>query len=111
MNNLALNPQSNEVLNPIYMKSLSPNYASWNGLYLFTRDNEFFGYITPATQDVMISFDDRGEWNGYFVRAGNSLYNYFNVPGIWTGMYLCGDNARGFNLFDKTGKWTGMHVK
>jgi hypothetical protein len=59
----------------------------------------------------MISFDNSGTWNGYFVRANNSMYNFFTVPGIWTGMFLCYDNSAGYNLFDKTGKWTGMHIK
>src|ERR1035438_2824851 len=80
MDNPELNPQSNEILNPVFMKSLSPNNPTWNGLYLFNRNNELFGYISQATQNVMICFDDRGEWNGYFVRANNTMYNFFNVP-------------------------------
>jgi hypothetical protein len=111
MNNLSLNPHSNQVLNPVYMKSLLPSHPTWNGLYLFNKNNEIFGYISMATQEVMICFSNKGEWNGYFVKAGNSIYNFFNVTGIWTGMFLCPDNSRGFNLFDNTGKWTGIHAK
>jgi|GEM_PF-323061 len=111
MTNLQLNPQSNEVLNPVFMKSLQPSNRAWNGLFIFNDSNNLFGYISVATQNVMISFDNKGTWNGYFVRAGRQTYNYFTVPGIWTGMYLCHDNSSGYNLFDKNGKWTGIHVK
>jgi len=111
MVNSELNPQINEVLHPVFMKSLLPANPSWNGLYMFTRSNEIFGYISLASQYVMLSFDNNGSWNGYFVKAGRNTYNFFNVFGVWTGMFLCYDNASGFNFFDKSGKWTGMHIK
>lgn len=111
MFNLQLNPQSNDVLNPVIMKSLRPSSESWRGLFLFNDSNQLFGYISVATQNVMLSFDNSGTWNGYYVKAGREMYNYFTLFGVWTGMFLCYDNQSGYNLFDKTGKWTHLHVK
>ena len=111
MVNLQLNPQTNEILNPVFMKSLRPSNSTWKGMFIFNDSNNLFGYISIATQNVMISFDNNGTWNGYFVKAGLLMYNYFTVPGVWTGMFLCYDNSSGYNLFDKNGKWTGIHVK
>jgi hypothetical protein len=111
MINLQLNPQSNDVLNPVIMKSLRPSTDTWKGLFLFNDSNQLFGYISVATQNVMISFDNNGTWNGYYVKAGRYMYNYFTLFGVWTGMFLCYDNQSGYNLFDKTGKWTHIYVK
>ncbi|MFI5154413.1 MAG: hypothetical protein ACHQET_13840, partial [Chitinophagales bacterium] len=49
VNNLDLNPKANEALNPVFMKSLLPANPSWNGLYLFNKDNEIFGYVSTAS--------------------------------------------------------------
>jgi hypothetical protein len=111
MINLQLNPQSNDVLNPVIMKSLRPSTETWKGLFLFSDSNQLFGYISVATQNVMISFDNNGTWNGYYVKAGPYMYNYFTLFGVWTGMFLCYDNQSGYNLFDRNGKWTHIHVK
>src|SRR5450755_781107 len=70
MINLELNPQSNDVLNPVIMKSLRPSTETWKGLFLFNDSNQLSGYISVATQNVLISFDDSGVWNGYYVKAG-----------------------------------------
>jgi hypothetical protein len=111
MVNLQLNPQSNDLLNPVIMKGLRPSTETWKGLFLFNDSNEIFGYISIATQNVMISFDGNGTWNGYFVKAGRFMYNYFNLFGAWTGMFLCYDNQSGYNLFDRNGKWMHIYVK
>ena len=109
--NRQLNPQTNEVLNPVIMKGLRPSTGTWKGLFIFNDSNQIFGYISVATQDVMLSFDNSGTWNGYYVRAGSQTYNYFTLFGVWTGMFLCFDSQSGYNLFDKSGKWTHIHVK
>ena len=111
MINLQLNPQSNDVLNPVIMKGLQPATETWKGLFLFNDSNQLFGYISVATQNVMLSFDNNGTWNGYYVKAGRMMYNYFTLFGVWTGMFLCYDNQSGYNLFDRNGKWTHIHVK
>ncbi len=111
MINLQLNPQSNDILNPVIMKSLRPSNETWKGLFLFNDSNQIFGYISVATQNVMLSFDNNGTWNGYYVKAGKVMYNYFNLFGVWTGMFLGYDNQSGYNLFDKSGKWTHIYVK
>ncbi len=111
MINLQLNPQSNDVLNPVIMKGLRPSTETWKGLFLFNDSNHLLGYISVATQNVMLSFDSNGTWNGYYVKAGRMMYNYFTLFGVWTGMFLCYDNQSGYNLFDKNGKWTHTHVK
>jgi len=111
MTNRQLNPQTNEVLNPVIMKGLRPSTGTWKGLFVFNDSNQIFGYISVATQDVMLSFDNGGTWNGYYVRAGSQTYNYFTLFGVWTGMFLCFDSQSGYNLFDKSGKWTHIHVK
>ena len=111
MINLQLNPQSNDVLNPVIMKGLRPSTGTWTGLFMLNDSNQIFGYLSVATQDVMLSFDNSGTWNGYFVRAGRYMYNYFTLFGVWTGMFLGYDNQSGYNLFDKNGKWTHIHVK
>ncbi len=111
MINMQLNPQSNDVLNPVIMKGLRPSTDTWKGLFLFNDSNQIFGYISVATQNVMLSFDNSGTWNGYYVKAGSMMYNYFTLFGVWTGMFLCFDNQSGYNLFDKSGKWTHIYVK
>jgi hypothetical protein len=80
-------------------------------MFLFNDSNQLFGYISVATQNVMLSFDNSGTWNGYYVKAGRMMYNYFTLFGVWTGMFLCYDSQSGYNLFDKAGKWTHIHVK
>ena len=59
----------------------------------------------------MVSFDAAAVFDGYYVKAGEGLYNQFTVSGTWTGYYLCIDGNGGFNRFNKDGKWTGEHVK
>jgi len=59
----------------------------------------------------MLCFDNQTEWTGFYVKAGNGIYNYFDTKGQWTGKYLCFDSIFGYNLFDKDGNWTGQHIK
>lgn len=109
--NASLNPQANEVINPAVMKSLNPQRETWKGLFYYNAKNELSGYLTRATQEVLVSFDKSALFDGYYVKAGDGLYNHFTIEGKWTGYYLCYDANGGFNRFNKDGKWTGEHVK
>ena len=113
LNHFELNPDVNKSLNPMYHNEYHPRNPSWKGLYLFNKSDELIGYVSVATQQLMLCFDSNGEWTGFFVRASNSsgIYNFFDVKGVWTGKYLCFDSMAGYNLFDRDGNWTGQHVK
>ncbi len=58
-----------------------PRNPSWKGLYLFNRNDELVGYVSVATQVLMLSFDNQTEWTGFYVRAGNGIYNCFRCKG------------------------------
>ncbi|HCL83617.1 MAG TPA: hypothetical protein DIC22_06555, partial [Chitinophagaceae bacterium] len=73
--------------------------------------DDLIGYISVATQQLMLSFNADGEWTGFFVKAATGIYNHFDVKGVWDGKYLCYDSVVGFNLFEKDGSWTGQHIK
>lgn len=106
-----LNPGKNKELNPMFHNEFHPRNPAWKGLYLFNKHDELVGYISVASNSLMLCFDKQSEWTGYFVRAGETIYNYFDTTGGWTGEYLCFDSKIGFNLFDKDGNWTGEHIK
>jgi hypothetical protein len=109
--NLSYNPQQNQVLNPLFIKNLWPDDASWDGQYIFGERNELKGYITRASQEVILCFNNQMEWDGYFVKASEKLFNHFSVTGVWTGKFLCTDNNGGYNLFSKDCKWTHQYIK
>lgn len=106
-----LNPDVNKTLNPMYHNEYHPKNPAWKGLYIFNRTDDLIGYISVATQQLMLSFDSQGEWTGSFIKAGNGIYNHFDVKGVWDGKYLCFDSVVGYNVFDKDGNWTGQHIK
>jgi len=111
LNHFEFNPDVNKNLNPMFHNEYHPMNPSWKGLYLFNKTDDVVGYISIATQVLMLCFDTQGEWTGFFVKAGNGIYNHFDVKGAWTGKYLCFDSIFGYNFFDKDGNWTGQHVK
>jgi hypothetical protein len=111
LNHFELNPDVNKSLNPMYHNEYHPKNPAWKGLYIFNRNDEVIGYISIATQQLMLSFDKQANWTGFFVRAGTGIFNHFDIKGVWDGMYLCYDSVIGYNLFDKEGNWTGQHVK
>ncbi len=111
LNHYEFNPDINKTLNPMFHNEYHPKNPSWKGLYLFNKDDELIGYVSVATQQLMLCFDTACEWTGFFVKAGNGIYNYFDIKGEWSGKYLCFDSVFGYNLFDKDGNWTGQHIK
>lgn len=109
--NLLYNPQQNEVLNPLYIKNLWPDDLSWDGQYIFDEHNELKGYVSRASQEVILCFNSNMEWDGYFVKASEKLFNHFSITGLWTGKFLCTDNNGGYNLFNRDCKWTHQYIK
>lgn len=109
--NQELNPSVNNTINPMYQHSLFPKNAGWRGLYMYDSTDALIGYITVASQNVMLAFDSSFEWVGYFVKASPVLYNYFDLRGAHTGIFLCNDSRSGYNLFNREGEWTGKHIK
>jgi hypothetical protein len=106
-----MNPEKNVFLNPMFRNELHPKSPDWKGSYLFDKNDELIGYVSKASQNVLLVFDANSQWTGYFIRATENIYNEFTPEGTWTGRMLCSDSMSGFNLFDNEGKWTGKHVK
>jgi len=77
LNHFELNPDVNKTLNPMFHNEYHPKNPSWKGLYLFNKNDDVIGYISVATQDLMLCFDSASQWTGFFVRAGNGIYNFF----------------------------------
>jgi hypothetical protein len=111
LNHFELNPDVNKTLNPMYHNEYHPKNPSWKGLYIFNNTDDLIGYVSVATQQLMLSFDAQGEWTGFFVKAAPGIYNHFDVKAVWDGKYLCFDSVIGYNLFNKDGTWTGQHIK
>lgn len=107
----SLNPNINELLNPQRTITLYPFSNAIRVLYLFNKSDDLSGYITQASQDVLLCFSISGEFTCYYVKTPEGTYNLFEKDGNWTGNYICYDNSAGYNQFDKEGKWTGMHIK
>src|SRR5665213_26203 len=105
LNHFELNPDVNKTLNPMYHNEYHPKNPAWKGLYMFNRTDDLIGYISVATQQLMISFDAQGNWTGFFVKAASGIFNHFDVKGVWDGKYICFDSVVGYNLFDKEGTW------
>jgi hypothetical protein len=80
-------------------------------LFCYNSKNELCGYLTRATQEVIVSFNVSAVFDGYYIKAGEGIYNHFSIAGAWTGYYICYDGNGGFNRFYKDCKWTGEHVK
>jgi hypothetical protein len=111
-NNVEMNPEKIKSLNPMFHNELHPKNPAWAGRYIFNKSDELIGFLSVATQQVMLSFDANSEWNGYYVKAGSgNIYNFFDLKGTWTGQFLCSDSMSGYNVFDKDGAWTGKHIK
>src|SRR6478735_1120770 len=64
-----LNPDITKTLNRIYHNEYHPKNPSWKGLYIFNNTDELIGYVSVATQYLMLTFDSTGEWTGFYVRA------------------------------------------
>ncbi len=111
LNHAQFNPQINRDLNPMFHNEFHPKSPQWKGLYIFDQQDQLVGYISVATQQLMLCFDSLCGWNGFFVRAANGVYNFFDTKGQWTGQFLCFDSVVGYNLFAKGGTWTGHHIK
>ncbi|RYY30784.1 MAG: hypothetical protein EOO04_03870 [Chitinophagaceae bacterium] len=67
LNNPDFNPNENQHLNPMYQNVLHPKNPMWKGLYLYDKEDNLVGYITKATQDVMLCFDLDSQWCGFYV--------------------------------------------
>jgi hypothetical protein len=59
MNNQGFNPYVNNSSNPMYQNSLHPKNPTWKGLYMYDSTDNLIGYISVASQDVMLCFDYR----------------------------------------------------
>jgi hypothetical protein len=106
-----LNPVYNKIYNPMFANSLHPKNPRWSGRYLFDKDDNLIGYVSVASQNILLCFDTNGEWTCYFVKTSTGTYNRFTLEGEWSGQYFCSDGSQGFNLFAATGEWTGQHMK
>lgn len=95
----------------MYHNEYHPKNPSWKGLYIFNNTDELIGFVSVATQQLMLTFDSTGEWTGFYVRASPGIFNHFDVKGVWDGNYLCFDSVLGYNIFNKEGTWTGQHIK
>ena len=111
LHSLILNPKQMEILNPMLNSNLHPRSFSWKGRYLFDSTDNLIGFITVASQNILLCFNKEGLWTCYFVKTAKGTYNQFQLTGEWTGRFLCPDSLEGFNLFSKEGDWTGNHVK
>lgn len=109
--NTGLNPIENKILNPMFSTTLHPQNPIWKGHYLFDKDDNLIGFITNASQEVLLCFDKDYKWSCYFIRSGAGSYNQFTLTGEWTGSYLSQDSSEGYNFFTADGEWTGKHME
>ena len=65
LNHYELNPDINKTLNPMYHNEYHPKNPSWKGLYVFNNTDELIGYISVATQQLMLSFDAHGRMDRF----------------------------------------------
>ena len=65
LNHFELNPDVNKTLNPMYHNEYHPKNPAWKGLYIFNRTDDLIGYISVATQQLMLTFDAQGDWTGF----------------------------------------------
>lgn len=106
-----LNPIANEVFNPMFSITLHPKNPAWKGNFLFDNNDNLIGFISSASQNILLCFDLEGNWTCYFIKTPKGTYNEFSLQGHWTGEFLCYDSNGGYNLFNKDGEWTGKHIK
>jgi len=111
LHNPDVDPKQVEMFNPMLNNILHPKNFSWRGKYLFDSTDNLIGFITVASQNILLCFNKEGHWTCYFVRTPKGTYNQFQLTGEWTGKFLCPDSLEGFNMFTKDGVWTGNHVK
>jgi len=111
LQNENVNPKVSEVLNPMLNNILHPMNISWQGKYLFDSTDHLIGFVTVASQNVLLCFNKAGQWTCYFVKTPKGTYNQFTLAGEWTGKFLCPDSVEGYNLFNKECVWTGSHLK
>jgi len=111
LQNVNLNPKEIEIYNPMLNTNLQPKNFSWKGRYLFDSTDNLVGFITVASQSILLCFNKEGHWTCYFVKTSRGTYNQFQITGEWTGRFLAPDSLEGLNLFTKDGHWTGSHVK
>ena len=108
--NSSINPVENKIINPMFANSLHPQNLSWQGHYLFDKDDNLIGYISIASQEVMLCFDLEYKWQCYFIRSSNGNFNQFTLSGEWTGGYLSHDSSEGFNIFASNGDWAPVNI-
>ncbi len=111
LRNANLNPKESELYNPMLNNILNPRSYSWKGRYLFDSLDNLIGFVSVASQNILLCFDRKGHWTCYFIKTAKGTYNQFQLSGEWTGKFLCPDSLEGLNLFNKEGIWTGSHIK
>ena len=77
LNHFELNPDINKTLNPMYHNEYHPKNPAWKGLYIFNKTDDLIGYVSIATQQLMLTFDIQGEWTGFYVRASPGYFQSF----------------------------------
>lgn len=102
----SINPNFTPSINPDFTPSLDPTKSRWTGFYVFDVDAGFIGVAVKVktNERVMLFFNGKGKWVGYFVSNDSRGFNWFDLKGEWIGyaVFNCKDS---FNLFDKKGKW------
>jgi hypothetical protein len=95
LNHFELNPDINKTLNPMYHNEYHPKNPSWKGLYIFNKTDELIGYVSIATQQLMLTFDIQGEWTGFLTKAApgrvsisNKRKSFTNPGNHLGGIYI-----------------------
>ena len=53
-NNAEMNPEKNMFLNPMFRNELHPKSPDWKGSYLFDKNDELVGFVSKASQNVLL---------------------------------------------------------
>ena len=99
----SINPNVTYSINPNVTPSLNPTKAKWSGYFIFNKDLSLVGIAVRANPDILLLFNNKVEWIGYFVRAENN-FNLFDLDGKWTG-FLSGNSNGAYNYFTIHGEW------
>lgn len=106
--NTGINPYFNAELNPLYNKELDPKYnPDLNPMYhidvvVYNLQAQPAAFICIAWPErVMVEFNDKFEFTGYWIANGQGGFNFFDTAGDFKNVVMCPNGKGGYNVFEQ----------
>jgi hypothetical protein len=106
--NSRLNPLINSKLNPVTNPQINPRTnRSFQGPFIYDLGLKECGFIVPADENVILTFDKNLARTGLGAKNSVDGYTLFDTNSKWVGQ-LVPDGQGGYLHFDTSSQWVGI---